>query len=215
VRRILLGWLLLVAALAAASPVLADRGGEVAMVTGLQGKISRVAPLGPQPVEAFTKLQYGDLVALDKESRLQLVYFEGGRQETWHGPGRLEIAKTDSTPYGLSPPEVKMLPAVLVRQIAQTPLLASQGRAGMVRLRSMATAEDIGKVDTTYWELRLAASADDINPELYLLSAMFELRQFDRVEQALAALRREHADHPDVTEVADLYDKAVRNARKP
>lgn len=214
-RRVLLGLFLLATALAAVNPALADRGGEVAMVTGLQGKISRVTPLGPQPVEAFTKLQYGDLVALDRDCRLQLVYFEGGRQETWHGPGRIEVAKTDSTSYGLSPPEVKVLPAVLVRQIAQTPLLASQGRAGMVRLRSMATAEDIGKVDTTYWELRLGASADDINPELYLLSAMFELRQFDRVEQALAALRRDHADNPDTIEVADLYDRAVKNARKP
>jgi hypothetical protein len=208
----LLGLFLLVTALAAVNPVLADRGGEVAMVTALQGKVSRVTPIGPQAVEAFTKLQHGDLVVLDKDSRLQLVYFDGGRQETWRGPGRLEIAKVDSTPYGLSPPEVKVLPAVLVRQIAQTPLLASQGRSGMVRLRSAASLEDLDKVDSTYRQLRLAASADDINPELYLLSALFELQEFKRVEQALVELRRDHVGNPDVSEVAELYGKALRSA---
>lgn len=213
-RRALLGLFLLATVLVAVNPVLADRGGEVAMVTALQGKVSRAGPLGHQPLEAFTKLQHGDLLALDKDSRLQLVYFEGGRQESWHGPGRLEIAKADSTPYGLSPPEVKGLPDILVRQIAQTPLLASQGRAGMVRLRSVATAEDVVRVDSTYRQLRLDADADDINPELYLLSAMFELQKFDRVEQAMTELRRTHAGNADAAAAVALYGKAVKNARE-
>jgi hypothetical protein len=214
VRRTLIGVVLLALVLASIGQALAERGGEVAMVTALQGKVSRVAPLGPQPVEAFAKLQHGDLLALDKDSRLQVVYFEGGRQETWHGPGRLEIAKIDSTPYGLQAPEIKALPAVLVRQIAQTPLLASQGRAGMVRLRSAASAEDLTKVEDTYRQLRQATGADDINPELFLLSALFELQEFDRVERALAQLQLDHAGNADAAAAAELYGKAVRNSRE-
>jgi hypothetical protein len=192
----------------------ADAGAEVAMVTSLQGRINRVAPLGPQAVEAFTKLKHGDLLALDKGAMLQLVYFENGRQETWRGPGKLEIAKTDSTPKGLKPPEVKTLPPVMVKQIAKTPVLESQGRAGMMRLRGVASAEDIATVESTYRRMRQEATAKDINPDLYLLSAMFELREFDRIEKALADLQREQPGNPDVPMVATIYTKAVQNARE-
>ena len=186
---------------------------EVAMVTSLQGKANRVAPLGPQVVEAFTKLKHGDLLALDKGATLQLVYFENGRQETWHGPGKLEIAKTDSTPKGLKPAEVKILPAVMVKQIAKTPVLESQGRAGMMRLRGVASAEDIATVEDTYRQMRQEANGKGIQPELYLLSALFELHEFDRVDKALADLQRGQAGNPDVPNVVAIYTKAVKSAR--
>jgi hypothetical protein len=188
-------------------------GGEVAMVTSLQGKANRVAPLGPQAVEAFTTLKHGDLLALDKGATLQLVYFENGRQETWHGPGKLEIAKTDSTPKGLKAPEVKILPAVMVKQIAKTPVLESQGRAGMMRLRGVASAEDIATVENNYRQMRQEMPARDINPERYRLSALFELHEFDRVDKALSDLQVEQAGNPDVPTLVAIYTKAVKNAR--
>jgi hypothetical protein len=195
-----------------ASLALADV--EVAMVTSLQGKVSRIAPLGPQPMEVFTKLKHGDLLALDKGAMLQIVYFDNGREETWRGRGRLEVAHSDSTPKGLPPPQVRTLPPVMVKQIAKTPVLESQGRAGMMRLRGVASAEDIATVETTYQRLRVERSGRDIKPELYLLSAMFELREFDRVEAALADLQRDQAGNPDVAVVAVIYGKALKNARE-
>ena len=186
---------------------------EVAMVTSLQGKVSRVAPLGPQPIEAFTKLKHGDLLSLAKGAMLQVVYFENGREETWRGAGKLEIAGNDSTPKGLAPPQLRTLPAVLVKQIAKTPVLESQGRAGMMRVRGVASAEDIASVENTYQKLRLERVGKDIKPELYFLSAMFELREFDRVDTALTDLQRDQPANPDVPVVVTIYNKAVKNAR--
>jgi len=186
---------------------------EVAMVTSLQGKVSRIAPLGPQPIEPFTKLKHGDLLSLAKGAVLQIVYFENGREETWRGAGKLEITGSDSTPKGLAPPQLRTLPAVLVKQVAKTPVLESQGRAGMMRVRGVASAEDIASVDSTYQKLRLERAGKDIKPELYYLSAMFELREFDRVDTALADLQRDQPANLDVPVVVSIYNKAVTNAR--
>lgn len=210
-------WLSLVRVVAAvvvaafASAALADV--EVAMVTSLQGTVSRIAPLGPQPIEPFTKLKHGDLLSLAKGAVLQIVYFENGREETWRGAGRLEITGNDSTPKGLAPPQLRTLPAVLVKQVAKTPVLESQGRAGMMRVRGVASAEDIASVEGTYQKLRLGRVGKDIMPELYLLSAMFELREFDRVDTALADLQRDQPANLDVPVVVSIYNKAVTNAR--
>ena len=206
-------WLLAGIALAVASVALAQSG-EVAMVTLLQGSVSRSSPMGKQPVESFTKLRHGDLLVLDRESRLQIVYFESGRQETWLGRGRLEITKSESTAFGLPPAEVKILPAVVVGQIAKTPALDSQSRGGMMRLRSVASATDVERIEENYKRLRLEASPNDFNPDLYLLSSMFEIRELDRVEQALADLQKRHRGNPDVGVVVALYNKALKNARE-
>lgn len=187
---------------------------DVAMVTQLKGGVSRVTAQGPQPVQSFVKLKQGDLLALQKDARLQLVYFEGGRQETWQGSGRLEIAKAESQAHGLTPPEVKTLPPVIVKQIARTPALETQGRAGMMRLRSVATAEDVARIESNYKQMRMEADRNDLNPELYLLSAMFEIRELERMEQALADLQRTHMGNPEAGLLLALYQKALKNARE-
>jgi hypothetical protein len=102
---------------------------------------------------------------------------------------------------------------VLVKQVAKTPVLESQGRAGMMRVRGVASAEDIASVEGTYQKLRLGRVGKDIMPELYLLSAMFELREFDRVDTALADLQRDQPANLDVPVVVSIYNKAVTNAR--
>ncbi|WIM04925.1 MAG: hypothetical protein OHM77_09460 [Candidatus Nitricoxidivorans perseverans] len=192
----------------------AQAGIDVAMVVFLRGGVSRVTAQGPQPMQSFVKLKHGDLLALQRDARLQVVYFEGGRQETWQGGGRLEVTKVESRAYGLPPPEAKVLPAVMVRQIARTPALDSQGRAGMMRLRSVPTAEDIARVESTYKRLRMEADRDDLNPELYLLSGLFEMRELDRVEQVLGDLQRARPGSQEVGLLVALYQKALKNARE-
>jgi hypothetical protein len=188
------------------------QSGDVAMVTLLQGHVGRVSPMGKQPVEAFTKLRHGDLLALEKGSRVQLVYFENGRQETWAGAGKLEIAKAESTPTGLKAPEIKVLPALMVKQIVKTPVLDSQGRGGMMRLRSVATESDVEKVEENYRRMRQEAAANDLNADLYLLSSMYELREFGKVEQALADLQQRQKGNADVAGIVALYTKALKTA---
>lgn len=187
---------------------------DVAMVTVVQGKIRHSAPGGEQLLQAFVKLKADDTLSLDNGARMEIIYFENGQQESWGGTGTLKITATEGRATGLPPPVVKKLPLIIVKQMARTPSLDSQGRAGVVRLRSIPTAAAIEKIDETYNKMRAETDKDDINPELYLLAGMFETRQLDRVERTLAALKEAHPDKTEVKVLASLYGRALKEARR-
>ena len=196
-----------------ASLARADEAVDVALITALQGEVARVTPQGRQPLQAFVKLKHGDLLALGK-ARLQIVYFESGRQEVWQGGGRLEVLGTESRSFGLADPAIKMLPAILVKQIARTPALDSQGRAGVIRLRTIASPEAVAKLEASYRQMRMEAVRGDLNPELFFLSGLFELRDLERVEQVLRDLQQARPGDAEVALLVALYQKAVKNARE-
>lgn len=187
---------------------------EVALVMSVQGSISRLEGLTRVPLEAFVKLKNGDRLALEDSSRLQVVYFHSGRQETWSGPGLLKMAVAEGKAEGLSAPQIKTLPMVMVTQLARTPSLDSQGRGGVTRLRSIASEDAIAKLDSTYRELKNTAEKSDLGPEMFLLSGLYELRQLDRVETLLGELQREQPKNLEAALLVSLYKKAVQNVRE-
>ena len=187
---------------------------EVALVMSVHGRVMRLAESPPLPVEAFVKLKHGDRLDLEKGSRLQVLYFDNGRQEIWSGPGRLEMTLNEGKPTGLSAPELKSLPLVMASQIARTPTPDSQGRGGPTRLRAVASQDAMTRLEDTYQELRGRAGRDDLGPEMYLLSGLYEMRELDRVERVLGDLQQERPKDPEAALLISLYRKAVRNARE-
>lgn len=187
---------------------------EVALVMSVQGRVLRLGDAAPMPVEAFVKLKEGDRISLEKDTRLQLVYFENGRQETWSGPGRLELSAQEGKASGLPAAQVKLLPLVMARQLARTPTLDSQGRGGVTRLRAVRNPDAMAKLEETYQELRTRAGRDELGPEAYLLSGLYEMRELDRVEKVLADLQQDWPNHAEAALLVSLYRKAVKNARE-
>lgn len=186
---------------------------EVALVMSVQGRVTRLADTGVV-VETFVKLKAGDRVELQPGAKLQLVYFENGRQETWSGSGSITLGAREGKANGLPPAEVKTLPLVMARQIARTPALDAQGRAGVTRLRSVAGPEALQKLEETYRDLRGKTPNDDIGPEVFLLAGLYELRELDRVEKLVGTLQQDWPMHPQANLLASLYRKAVKNARE-
>ena len=191
----------------------AHAAADVALITALDGKVARATVAGAQDMEAFVKLKAGDVLNTVKGASVQIVYFENGRQESWSGVGKLEITPTEGRATGLPAPQVKQLPLIIVKQMARTPTLDSQGRAGVTRLRAIATPEAITTLDETYKKMRAEAPREDLNPELYLLAGMFELKQLDRVEKTLNELKQAQPANNQVKMLASLYGKALRDAR--
>jgi len=193
------------------NPVWAD---EVALVMSVQGKVVRFSDAAPVPVEAFVKLKEGDKLSLEKDARLQVVYFDNGRQETWSGPGRLEMTLREGKASGLSAAEVKSLPMVMARQLARTPALDGQGRGGVTRLRSVPGPDAMIKLEDTYHDLRSRAGPNDLGPEMYLLSGLYDMRELDRVERVLGDLQQDRPQNPEAALLVALYKRAVKNARE-
>jgi hypothetical protein len=72
----------------------------------------------------------------------------------------------------------------------------------------------MARLEATYQELRGRAAADDLEPETYLLSGLFELRELDRVEKLLGELKLDRPRSQEAALLIALYRKAVKNARE-
>ncbi len=187
---------------------------EVALVMSVQGKVLKQEGVAAIPLEAYAKLNAGDRLTLEKSAQLRVAYFENGRHETWAGPGELEMTARGGEPAGLTTPAVKSLPLAVARQLARTPVADGAGLKVAARTRSVAAPDALARLEATYLELRGKAGADDLEPEAYLLSALFELRELDRVEKLLVELKHDRPGNPEAALLVALYRKAIRNARE-
>lgn len=195
------------------SAVHAQEGDPVALITFSRGQVGLVAVDGQRPLQSFVKLAAGDLMAMGKDASVQILYFQSGRLETWQGGGRLEVSREEGKPFGLPSPGVKILPVQVARQIASTPAPDGQGRSKATRLRAIATPEALARLEDTYKRLRMETVRGDINPELYLLSGLYEMREFDRVEQVLRNLQQSASGNLEVGVIVAMYQKAMRDKR--
>ncbi|MBZ0126718.1 MAG: hypothetical protein K8F32_10135 [Rhodocyclaceae bacterium] len=188
---------------------------EVGMVTSVAGSVKLLEEnKAERALMPFVKLRPGDRLTMEGASRLQLVYFDGGRQETWQGAGRLEVgAKASEAVQGGLQPEVKILPPILVKQLSKTPSADGNVKAGMIRMRSMPSGGTLDSVERHYAELRKQAGASDRNPELYLLAGYFELREYDKLDALLRDMAGKSPDDLEVRTLTALYKRAVANAR--
>ncbi|MBV2235181.1 MAG: hypothetical protein KUL75_06485 [Sterolibacterium sp.] len=188
---------------------------EASLVTLISGKVQlQAAERPPEALKAFVKLRPGDQLALSENARLQIVYFDGGRQETWQGTGQLKIGAQASTPSaGNLQPAIRMLPKILVKQMAKTPGTDGHVKAGMVRMRSIPSGGTLESVEKHYAELKAQAEEDDRNPEIYLLSGYFELHEYDKLDALLRDLNEKSPDNQEVKVLASLYKRAINNAR--
>jgi hypothetical protein len=180
----------------------------------VEGKVSRITASGNEPVQSFVKLKQDERILLENGARIQLIFFASKRQESWHGAGQLEINLAEGKGHGLPEPQFKVLPDVLVKQISKTPTLDSQGRAGMVRLRSIPTPDALAKLDKDYRQLRQDAAGDDLNPELFLLAGLLEMRQMDRIEHVLSEFKMLHPNNTEAGVLVSLYQKTLKNMRE-
>ena len=163
---------------------------ETGLVTAISGTIKlKDEKSAVSVLKAFTKLRDGDRIIMDGVSRVQIVYFDGGLQETWLGTGEIGIGNTSSKKIKGSPQlETKTLPAILVKQLTKTPSADGNVKTGMVRLRSIPSSEKTRAAENEYEQLRSQTDTSDRSPELYLLASYLELREFDKLDSFLKQL---------------------------
>ncbi|SBT03994.1 conserved exported hypothetical protein [Candidatus Propionivibrio aalborgensis] len=188
---------------------------EVALVTAASGNVKlQEGKAAASELKPFIKVREGDRLLMEGASRLQVVYFEGGRQETWSGRGALEVGNVSSKAIkGTMQPEIKTLPAILVKQLAKTPAQDGNVKTGMIRMRSMPPYDRLETVEKNYDEMRKQAVAGDLNPELYLLASYFELREFDKLEALLRQLNEKASETQELAALNMLYARAIRDAK--
>lgn len=189
---------------------------EVGLITVLTGKVKLLEDKATAiELKPFVKIRDGDRLTLEGASRLQLVFFDGGRQETWQGAGALDVGIRESKVVkGNLQPEVKTLPPILVKQLSKTPAAEGNVKAGMVRMRSIPPpVPTLETAEKNYAELRQQADAADSSPELFLLASYFELREFDRINALLKQMSEKKPGDANVKALQEHYTAAIQSKR--
>lgn len=166
---------------------------DVGMITQTSGKVSIKSGDRVLAAVPFYKVSAGDQLAMEGNARMQLVYFGNGRQEVWQGAGQIEVGSLESKSAGR--PQVTQLPPLVINQLAKTPAAGQQGKAGMVRMRSLGKP-DVIYFEKQYKELKATAAADDTTPEVFLISGLIEIKEFARAKELLVDLGKSPAYKP-------------------
>ena len=185
---------------------------EAGMITQAQGSATYTTGQDKdKPVVAFMKLRVGDKLTLSKDAKLQLVYFDNGRQETWTGAAKVVIGANESQAAGAAnPPQVKKLPAFVLQQLSRAPGVVSdlKSRSGMILVRSLPMTK-MRELDENYAALRKEAAEDDVTPELYMLAGLHELKLYRDMKPVLEEMRRRQPNNPEVLAVHKHYSELM------
>ncbi len=206
-KRLIVGMALLSAAV---SSLALAQAADVGLVNMLAGDVSHQSgDVAPVRTQAFMKVREGDRFMVPAGAQLRVVYFQGGRQETWKGPGVFRAGAQQSDPVKGSPAEVTTLPAAVPHRIAQIPELiqiARLGRSGGVQVRGVAKAPlltadqktEVAEARDTYGKLRSVAASEDVTPELYLYSVLQDYLLYDEMKPVARDMLKRQPGNPDL-----------------
>ncbi|HCC53729.1 MAG TPA: hypothetical protein DEQ20_02195 [Desulfobulbaceae bacterium] len=188
---------------------------ESALITAVKGAVwVEDAKHEHIALRTFIKLHEGDNLQLGENASLQLIYFKSANQETWLGPGNIVIGEDKSKAITTQlQPQIKHLSTQFTTQLAKTPTTDSRGKIAVVRTRAFGPSANIEQVKRTYIDMCAKSEANDRNPELYLLSAYFEIKEYELVRETLTQLEARYPDYPEVKLLKSLYAKAINNAK--
>jgi len=208
------------AMLAAAGAFAAD---DVGLINHLAGDVTYTSGKNTAKAKPFMKVREGDRFSVAAGAQLRVVYFQGGRQESYSGPASFTTGAQQSALQSGAQPQVSTLPAGVPQKISQTPELiqiAKLGRSGGVAVRGSARDQrltpqqqaEVRQARQTYEQLRQSAPADDITAELYLYSVLQDHLLYNDMKVVVSEMQRRQPGNPDVAVMAD-YVKAKTETR--
>ena len=182
---------------------------DVGLVNLLQGDVTWQSDCAQgTKAQTYMKVRQGDRFTVPAGAQVRLVYFQGGRQETWRGPAAFRTGMQQSDVVSGQAPQVNQLPAAVAQRIQQAPDLvqvARLGRSGGVLVRGKKVPEltaaqrtELGTARDTYKTLRAQAAANDIMPEMYLYSVLQDLQLHEEAKPVVAEMAKRQPDNADV-----------------
>lgn len=187
---------------------------DVGLVNMLNGDVTYVSEgAASAKAQPFMKMRQGDRFSVANGAQLRVVYFQGGRQETWKGPSNFKAGTNASDAQSGTPASVTTLPASVPQKIAQVPELlqiAKLGRSGGVSVRGAGrppklTNEqqaEVASARNMYQTMRAQAVADDITPELYLYSVYQDFLLYDDMKPVVEEMSKRQPSNSEVQELA-------------
>ncbi len=193
---------------------------DVAVINQLAGEVTYSAGGPAAKAQAFMRVRQGDRYTIPAGASLRILYLSNARQETWRGPGALRIGAVGSEAVAGRPFEVMTLPVAVSQKIARLPDMVQGARLGGVTVRGGGGGRPPGPVpaavseaQATYKVLRSQSSADDVTPELYLLSVLQEYGYSEEMGPLADEIFRRQPGSPEARELAQWAKSRATAAR--
>jgi len=210
---------------------------DVGIVTQLSGEATywnESYQKTPERAEVFMKIRRGDYFKVAAGGKIQLVYFENGRQETWKGPASFMIGDVQSrVEKGKEipgQPEVVILSTEASQGMRRIPVLLRRARlsrsGGGVMVRGAPGASpkpvaptkeeraEIAMAKEAYQKLRKQAKADDITPELTLLGVLADYEQHEEMEKVIKDAKKIQPENQVLKELEEWVKTQKRSQQK-
>ena len=184
---------------------------DIGIINQLAGEVSYQSPGGGAArANAFMRVREGDAFRLGAGARLRLVYFDGGRQESWEGPAEFSAGRKEGAGKGgrMSATQLPGGVPVALGDVSELMKTVRVGKPGAVTVRGFKPPlppeqqAALQKARDQYKALADAAAADDITPELYLLGALRQYGLNDEIRQVAARMQAKDPNSPEVRDIA-------------
>ncbi len=184
---------------------------DVGLINQMQGEVTYQGGSAATRATPFMKVRDGDRFTVAEGALLRVVYFDGGRQETWKGPAVFKAgSKQGEATAGR--PEVSQVPGSAPAKLAQTAeviQIAKLGRAGGVTVRGVKTQKlsasqsaEVAAAKKTYESWRATAAADDITPELFLYTVLDSHMMYEDMKAVVKSMQERQPGSQEVKELA-------------
>ncbi len=185
---------------------------DVGLVNQLAGDVTYTSGSNNAKAQAFMKVRDGDRFFVPAGASVRIVYFQGGRQESYSGPASFTAGAQQGSVQAGAQPQVTTLPAGVPQKISQTPELiqiARLGRSGGVAVRGTSVDRrltpqqqaEVRQARSTYEQMRSSAAQDDITPEIYLYSVLQDHLLYNDMKPVVEEMARRQPNNPDVAEL--------------
>ena len=187
---------------------------DVGLINQLNGDVAyQAGSASPTKASAFMKVREGDKITVADGATVRIVYFEGGRQETWKGPSSFKAGvKQGEAASGKA--DVSQVPGGASPKLAQTSevlQIAKLGRAGGVTVRGVkkelgalpvAQQAEVAQAKKTYDAWKATAGADDITPEMYYYTVLQDYMLYEEMRTVVKTMQDKQPQSPVVAELA-------------
>ena len=181
-------------------------GEESAINVQSQGEI-RIRVGGKRYAELlpFTKIRDGDVLELEAEATLSLVFYGSGRIERWTGPGTVRVSASQGASDDATV-EVMEADESLGAAVSHIPVIirrAELGRGGQAMFRGPQAEQakldeherqQVEEARVQYSRIRGLTPDGDIVPELYLASVLLGVSLY---EESIGVLNEARSRCPD------------------
>ena len=209
---------------------------DVGLITKLAGEATywnEASQKTPKQAQVFMKIRKGDHLKMAAGTVLDIVYFQGGRKETWQGPAVIFAEETGSRAESESVTKgqatVALLPSEASQGLRRIPALLDQarlGRSGGIQVRGPGEGlrktvvpgkkgqTEIARAKETYRKWREQTAAEDITPEMNLLGTLAEYQQYAEMEKVIQNALERQPDNEALKELEQWVQGKLGKAKQ-